>query len=306
LRGTGTADYARASLADEAVKPAAATRWPGTEQPQREARDMGMPIIEAFGSRLAASRSFDAALDLLAEEALGLGLDGVDYAFLPSIHLLTGGWARGPIFARNFPLRWQAGWMRHGRFDPILPLTYRRGLPVDWQVVKGHPGLTDAQRAALAFLESGMGFPGGITVPIHLPGNRFAFVSGVSRRAGADWAALSAASMVPLMALAHTFHHIVATHFPPPTGNDTLRLTRRELECLQFAANGCSAPATARLLNRSVDTVRRHLKHAMAKLGARTIAQSVAIGASCGLLDVDCGPFACAPDDSRQRSAARP
>lgn len=267
---------------------------------------MGMPIIEAFGSRLAASRSFDAALDLLADEALELGLDGVDYAFLPSIRLITGGWAGGPIFARNFPSRWQAGWMRYGRFDPILPLTYRRGLPVDWQAVREHAGLSDDQRAALAFLESGMGFPGGITVPIHLPGNRFAFVSGVSRRAGADWAALSATTMVPLMALAHTFHHVVATRFPPSAGTDTLRLTKRELECLQFAANGCSAPATARLLNRSVDTVRRHLKRAMAKLGARTIAQSVAIGASCGLLDVDCGLFACAPDATRQRSPTRP
>ncbi len=266
---------------------------------------MGMPIIEAFGSRLAASRSFDAALDLLAEETLGLGLDGVDYAFLPSIRLLTGGWARGPIFARNFPSRWQAGWMRYGRFDPILPLTYRRGLPVDWQVVKGHAELTEAQRTALAFLESDMGFPGGITVPIHLPGNRFAFVSGVSQRTGADWAALSAATMVPLMALAHTFHHVVATRFPPAAAADTLRLTRRELECLQFAANGRSAPATARLLNRSVDTVRRHLKNAMRKLGARTIAQSVAIGASCGLLDVDCNLSVHAPDDAPQRPPAR-
>ena len=240
-----------------------------------------------------------AALDLLAEETLGLGLDGVDYAFLPSIRLLTGGWARGPIFARNFPSRWQAGWMKHGLFDPILPLTYRRGLPVDWQAVRGNLPLSDEQRAALEFLESGMGFPGGITVPIHLPGNRFAFVSGVSRRAGQEWTALSAATMVPLMALAHTFHHIVATRFPAVVGTPPLRLTRREIECLQFAANGNSAPATARLLNRSVDTVRRHLKSAMAKLGAKTIAQSVAIGASCGLLDVDCGPLPHAPHDAR-------
>ncbi len=251
---------------------------------------MGMPIFEAFGARLAAARSFDAALDLLAEEALGLGLDGVDYAFLPSIRLIEGGWAGGPIFARNFPTRWQAGWMKYGRFDPILPLTYRGGLPVDWQAVKERALLTDAQRTAIEFLESDMGFPGGITVPIHLPGNRFAFVSGVSSRSGEAWATLSAATMVPLMALAHTFHHVITTRFPPANAVNPPHLTRREVECLQFAANGNSAPATARQLNRSVDTVRRHLKSAMAKLGARTIAQSVAIGASCGLLGADCNP----------------
>ncbi len=254
-----------------------------------------LPIIDDFGARLGAARDFDTALDLLEEETRRLGFDGVDYAYLPSVRLVAGGWAAGPVFARNFPRSWQVGWARYGRHDPILPLCFRRGLPVDWQAVRRSAVLSGPQRAAVDFLESGMGFPGGITVPIHLPGNRFAFVSGVSARRGAEWDALSARAMAPLMVLAHTFHHLVAVRRPATEAEWPARLTRREIECLQHAADGHSAPASARLQHRSVETVRGHLKRAMGKLGARTIAQSIAIAVSSGIL---CTP-ASAPDDTQ-------
>lgn len=245
-----------------------------------------LPIIDDFGSRLSAAPDFDAALDVLADEARKLGFDGVDYACLPSSRVVHGDWAAGPVFARNFPARWQHGWARYGRHDAILPLCFRRGLPVDWQAARRVLTLNAAQRAALDYLEGEMGFPGGITVPIHLPANRFAFVSGVSARRGDDWQALSANAMAPLMVLAHIFHHVTATRHAVAPAVPTLRLTRREIHCLQHAALGHSAPATARVLNRSVETVRGHLKRAMAKLGAHTIAQSIAIAAAGGLIDV--------------------
>ena len=244
-----------------------------------------MPTIEAMGARLGSARSFETALDLLAEETRRLGFEGVDYAYLPSVRLIGGEWAAGPVFARNFPRRWQVGWARYGRHDPILPFSFRRGLPVDWQVVRRTLSLSGPQRAAVDFLDAGMGFPGGITVPIHLPGNRFAFVSGVSSLRGPAWEALSARAMAPLMVLAHTFHHLVAARSAVTAIAPSARLTRREIECLQHAADGLSAPASARRQQRSVETVRGHLKRAMAKLGAHTIAQSVAIAAACGLIE---------------------
>lgn len=244
---------------------------------------MVAPDIELFGSRLAATRSFDAALDLLAEAVESLGFAGVDYATVPSARVLDGSWAGLSIFERNFPRDWQRGWRIHGRYDPILPTSYREGLPVDWQAVRCRATLSPAEREALAFID-GMGFPSGITVPIHLPRNEFAFVSGVSRHAGTQWQALGAEARAPLMVLAHTFHHLTVTRRATSTGND-IRLTRRERECLQYAAQGRAAPATALRMNRSVDTVRRHLKSAIGKLGARTIAQAVAVAVGCGLVE---------------------
>ncbi len=254
-------------------------------EPGESALEQSLPIIDDFGARLSATRDFDAALDLLAEETHKLGFDSVDYACLPSSRLVHGDWASGPVFARNFPAQWQRGWAHYGRHDAILPLCFRRGLPVDWQAARQALALNSAQRAALDYLEEEMGFPGGITVPIHLPGNRFAFVSGVSARRGDDWQALSSDATAPLMVLAHIFHHLTAIRCPVTPAVSMPRLTRREIHCLQHAANGHSAPMTARLLNRSVETVRGHLKRAMAKLGAHTVAQSVAIAASGGLID---------------------
>ncbi len=248
--------------------------------------DQPWPIIDTFGARLLGAANFDAALDLLAEETQALGFDGVDYAWLATARLVHGEWASGPVHTRNFPLRWQRGWARYGRHDAILPLCFRRGLPVDWQAARLALALDGAQRAAFDYLEHGLGFAGGITVPIHLPGDRFAFVSGVSAQRGEAWTALSTRAMAPLMVLAHTFHHVTAAHCPPAASAATPQLTRREIDCLQHAASGCSAPVTARVLNRSVDTVRGHLKRALAKLGAHTTAQAVAIAASSGLIDV--------------------
>lgn len=244
-----------------------------------------LPVIDELGARLRSAGRFETALDVLAEEARALGFDGVDYACLASTRLVHGDWASGPVHARNFPAHWQRGWARYGRHDAILPLCFHRGLPVDWQTVRTVLRLDAAQRAALDFLDLDMGFPGGITVPIHLPANRFAFVSAVSARRGADWQRLSACAMAPLMVLAHTFHHVAATRWPPATSLSSPRLTRREIDCLRHAANGNSAPNTARLLHRSVETVRGHLKRAMAKLGAHTVTQAVAIAASSGAID---------------------
>jgi LuxR family transcriptional regulator, quorum-sensing system regulator SdiA len=245
---------------------------------------MGTPDIDDFSQRLSATRNFDAALDVLAEAVRTLGFDAVDYAALPAARVLDGAWAGQRIFERDFPSGWQRGWRVHGRFDPILPTSFREGLPVDWQAVRRR-SLTRPEREAIAVLDS-MGFPGGLTVPIHLPGNRFAFVSGASCRSGEAWDKLYTLARLPMMVLAHTFHHVVAAREPSQWAAD-VRLTRREIQCLQFAAHGNAAPATARQMNRSVDTVRRHLKSAMAKLGARTIAQSVAIGVACGLIEGD-------------------
>lgn len=297
-RGRGVKGPGRQPCAPDAARYAQTTAATRTAPPEA-ALETRLSPIDALGARLGAARDFDAALDLLAEEARQLGFDGVDYAYLPSVRLIAGGWAAGPVFARNFPRRWQVGWARYGRHDPILPLCFRRGLPVDWQAVRLGLPLSGPQRAAVDFLESGMGFPGGITVPIHLPGNRFAFVSGVSTLSGTAWETLSGRAMAPLMVLAHTFHHVVADRCPPPASPAPARLTRREIECLQHAADGHATPHTARLLNRSVETVRGHLKSAMAKLGARTIAQSVAIALSCGLLDAPAVPSLADPSPLR-------
>ena len=231
-----------------------------------------------------AAPSFDKALDLLAEEIATLGFDAVDYAFMPLARSRDGGWNAPEIVSRNFPPHWTRGWSRYSREDPYLCSCYRRNLPLDWNEVKGAGWLSDTQKQAIAFIDD-LGFLDGITVPIHLPGGSFAFVSGLSRPRQGVWRAEQDAMKEKLFVLAHTFHAVVGRQVRISGRDRSATLSPRESDVLRHAASGLSAPATARVIHRSMETVRHQRKSAMSKLGAHTIAQAVARAISLGLLD---------------------
>jgi DNA-binding NarL/FixJ family response regulator len=62
----------------------------------------------------------------------------------------------------------------------------------------------------------------------------------------------------------------------PPKGSRG-KLTRRQRELLQLLANGESTTVAARELDLSEETVKTHMKNAMARLGARNRTHAVAI-----------------------------
>lgn len=213
-----------------------------------------------------------------------LGFDAVDYAFMPRARTPDGRFSVPDIASRNLPPHWKAGWARYCREDPYLWTCYRRNLPLDWDEVKGAGWLSDIQRQAVAYID-GLGFLDGITVPIHLAGGGFAFVSGMARPRHGAWRARQAWATDRLFVLAHTFHAAVARHVEEPGGGRAVALSPRERDVLHHAARGLSAPATARLMHRSVETVRRQRKSAMDKLDARTIAHAVARAVSLGMIE---------------------
>ena len=69
-------------------------------------------------------------------------------------------------------------------------------------------------------------------------------------------------------------------------------LTRREREIVRLIALGETTPQICAALFIAPDTVRSHVRNAMAKTGARTRAQLIAIALTEGLLDDDDGPGA--------------
>jgi LuxR family transcriptional regulator, activator of conjugal transfer of Ti plasmids len=70
---------------------------------------------------------------------------------------------------------------------------------------------------------------------------------------------------------AHAHREVIPTRIA-----DGASLTPRELECLEWAAQGKSAWEIGRILGISRHTVAFHLDNAKAKLGVRTIVQAVA------------------------------
>lgn len=242
--------------------------------------------MSADVARFHSARSFDVALDRLAEATHALGFDAVDYGFMPRARSADGGYHAPDIAWRNWPTRWIAGWKRYSRQDPFLYAGYPRTLPLDWRDVRGASWLNSTQKEALAYVED-IGFLDGMTVPIHLPDGAFAFVTAVSHAPEGRWRAQQTQVRDSLFVMAHDFHAAVAPRFGwNAMPREAPRLSPREREILAHAAAGHSAPETARRVHRSVETVRRQRKSAMEKLGAHTVVQAVARAMNLGLLSV--------------------
>lgn len=231
------------------------------------------------------ARSFDVALDRLAEATHTLGFDAVDYGFMSRARTPDGRYNAPDIAWRNWPARIASGWSRYCRVDPFLYAGYPRTLPLDWQQVKGANWLSTLQREALAYVE-GIGICDGLTVPIHLPDGAFAFVTAVTHHGHGAWRDQQSQVSDQLFVMAHEFHAAVAPRFGlQPQKPRAAKLSPRECEMLSHAAAGLSAPATARRVHRSVETVRRQRKSAMEKLGAHTVTQAVAHAMRMGILE---------------------
>jgi DNA-binding NarL/FixJ family response regulator len=68
--------------------------------------------------------------------------------------------------------------------------------------------------------------------------------------------------------------------------SDCCGLTRREFEVLQLLADGCSTNYIVNELVLSVHTVRNHIRNILAKLGAQSRLEAVAIATRLGLVRV--------------------
>ncbi len=230
--------------------------------------------------------SFDGAMDVLADHVTALGFDAVDYGYLPIARTFDGAWAVPGIAERNLPRGWNRLWPRYSCHDPYMRACYRSNVPLDWREVKQATWLSPLQHQCMEYLR-GVGFLDAVTVPIHLPGLRFAFVTASVNRDDYCWQELAPRNAAPLLLLAHGFQQWVSSHMrdvnPVAPGP---QLSPRERECLHWAATGKNAPETAVILSRSVETVRRHLKNAMGKLEAPTLAGAVARAGACGLIEL--------------------
>lgn len=121
-----------------------------------------------------------------------------------------------------------------------------------------------------------------IIAPVHLPRGLVGAVFWCSREPVAI-AEIFAREAAYLHTLALRF---VATHIEarrrPRQNNGLQSLTRREVQCLRWAAAGKTDGEIGIILTLSVSTVRFHLRNAAGKLGATGRAQAIQIAAGLG------------------------
>ena len=248
-------------------------------------RVFSIKAARQFVAKLENASSLDVAMDLLAESAEQLGFQRVIYSWMPATRLPGGRWASPPLMWRNLPPRWERQWPRHSPNDPYYHACFENRLSVEWSTIQGRDSLLPAERDSWFYLAEKQ-MSRGLTIPIHMPGGRFAYVSALDCAANKEWSAVVDQSREALFLVAYHFNQTVLRKFGNPFPNYRITdLTTREIECLTWAAKGKNSKDIACILDRSVETVRVHLKHACSKLEATNRTHAAAKAVFLGLIE---------------------
>ncbi|MCD5996621.1 LuxR family transcriptional regulator [Pseudomonas sp. CDFA 602] len=249
--------------------------------------------LSDYNTRLQSAATLDQQMDCALLLATGLGFDAVvyDYSPVPVSHdgaLIT----PTLLTLRNTPADWHTLWCRQGYYqiDPVQQLAVNSVSPFVWsyqpkaQTVL-QTVIKDFHKPVVRYLQDSH-MTCGLTVPIHMPKGGFATLTGL-RLDNSDTALEDARQgLADFGLLAHAFQEVAYPLFDQSVRScSTIKLTRRERECLCWSAEGLTAKEIAHQLNRSVATVTLHLNSAMQKLGAKNRVQAVVRAVHYRLLD---------------------
>lgn len=164
--------------------------------------------------------------------------------------------------------------------DPILRRAERSVKPISWNTHRWDRPLAESERTVLSILRD-LGIDCGVSVPIHGPGLRF----NVLCLSGHGVQQLGKPRAGELEGALHLLGAYVASifHGGTRTGHN-VALTKREVECLSWTAEGKTAWETGKILSISERTVRYHLSNAMQKLNTSSKYHAVLKALSTGIL----------------------
>lgn len=244
-------------------------------------------IVSRFASDLEQARSLDQAVDVLHDAIQALGWPQVVYGWAPQDRTRApGDPLPPPLITRNFPNHWDQSWYRHGAYDPYFHASRRSVTAVDWADVQGGADLLSPEERDCMAYASDWGIHKGLTVPIHVTGRRFAFVTAVGDPSTGSWQETVTEAGATLVLIAHYFDNAVIRLFERKQA-EIENISQRELECLAWSARGKTVEDIAVILNLSADTVRVYMKRINRKLNAVNRTHAVAKALYLGLIDLN-------------------
>jgi LuxR family transcriptional regulator, activator of conjugal transfer of Ti plasmids len=234
-------------------------------------------VFQAFIDGLSASSDAESLRTVLADAAAALDLNCFAYLSMPSRRAET------PELISNYPVTWTDYYLRqhYERVDPVIveALTatepFEWGHPVEWGQELSARCLSKLQ-CALLDEAAQFGIRCGFTVPMHDSRGPVAAVpfAADERRTAFQHCIEQNRSVLQLMAM--YFHAHARRRLSINRIIDGVALSPRELECLEWAAQGKSAWEIGCLLNISRRTAAFYLDNAKMKFDVRTICQAVA------------------------------
>lgn len=228
-------------------------------------------VFQAFVDQLIESTDVDDLRLGMAETAAALDLCCFAYLALPS---RPGG---QPLLISTYPSSWTSHYIeqQYHRFDPVIIQSVRRDRAFEWGLGLGPEAHSEPARQL--FEEAArFGIRCGFTVPIHESGVAIAAVTFAANERAASFrrSVRRHARILPFMAT--VFHAHAERKLRACDQIDGVSLSRREIDCLNWAAQGKSSWEIGRILGISHYTVAFHLDNARTKLGVRSTIQAVA------------------------------
>jgi len=189
-----------------------------------------------------------------------------------------------PFFTATYSAEWIAHYrtQRYASIDPVIKIGIRSVLPLDWARLPRRD--KKVRRLFGEARDAGVGRQG-VTIPVRGPTNGlWALFVATSNESDSEWGARRFELMRDLVLVAYYAHQRAYELHAREAPLDLNAITRREMEALEWAAEGKSVEDAALLMRISAVTVRAHLDSARHKLQALTRVQAIAKAIRAGLI----------------------
>lgn len=212
--------------------------------------------------------------------ARGLGFNRVLYGVASSRHSRL----ESAFLRSNFPREYRERYARRGfaDVDPTVGHCMSSSLPIVWEPA------TFAEPAQQALYEeaSAYGIRSGVTLPVHGPQGEFGVLSFASDAVPDEAFHKKVARALPGLSLIRDYAFASSRRFrdQESKAESAPRLTKRELEVLQWVKVGKSSWEIARITGCSEATVNFHLGNVRQKFGVNTRQQAVVKAIALGLI----------------------
>lgn len=228
-------------------------------------------VFRQFLEGIRESNNVESMRSVMVEAIVAFDLRSFTY-FSPS-----GGHRGANIFISTYPEAWTDHYFAQGydSIDPVFDIARATGTPFHWG--KDAPTIAFAGRQQQLFDEAaGFGIRNGLTFPLAFRNETFAALTVVSEQSTSTFLRDQQRVSPTLQSMAVAFHAAVRRKRWITQCIDGVHLTRRELECLHWTAQGKSTGETGQIIGVRPCTVTFHLENAKRKLGVRSVCQAVA------------------------------
>lgn len=207
---------------------------------------------------------------------------GFEYVLYGMVHSRHAPFERA-FLQSNYSAEWRERYDadRLAYVDPTVVHCLSSALPIIWEPET----FSTAEGHALYEEASGYGLRTGVSLPIHGPNGEFGVLSFASSTGPGAASTRATAQAMPELTLVRDYAFASSTRFIDQVGGEAPpRLTRRELEVLQWVMAGKSSWEISMITRCSEATVNFHLANVRQKFNVNTRQQAVVKAISLGLL----------------------